>query len=99
MQLRKGQEAVAMIGAHASIRSQNVLWFLGSSGLIATLLVLPASSATASRETSAPGSIVASSASGIAKVDYGKLPLSFEVNSGQANRRVKFLARGSGYNL
>jgi len=32
-------------------------------------------------------------------VDYGKLPLSFEVNSGQANRRVKFLARGSGYNL
>jgi len=28
---------------------------------------------------------------------YGKLPLSFEVNTGQADRRVKFLARGGGY--
>jgi len=30
---------------------------------------------------------------------YGKLPLSFEVNRGQADRRVKFLSRGSGYSL
>jgi hypothetical protein len=30
---------------------------------------------------------------------YGKLPLSFEVNRGQTDRRVKFLSRGSGYNL
>ncbi|HYU99785.1 MAG TPA: SBBP repeat-containing protein [Pyrinomonadaceae bacterium] len=30
---------------------------------------------------------------------YGKLPLSFEVNQGQTNRRVKFLSRGAGYNL
>ena len=30
---------------------------------------------------------------------YGKLPLSFEANQGQADRQVKFLSRGSGYTL
>jgi len=30
---------------------------------------------------------------------YGKLPLSFEANEGQQDRQVKFLCRGSGYNL
>jgi len=30
---------------------------------------------------------------------YGKLPLSFEVNQGQADAQVQFLARGSGYVL
>src|SRR5687768_4706538 len=30
---------------------------------------------------------------------FGKLPLQFEVNRGQADARVKFLARGRGYNL
>lgn len=30
---------------------------------------------------------------------YGKMPLQFEVNGGQTNREVKFLARGDGYNL
>jgi hypothetical protein len=30
---------------------------------------------------------------------YGKLPLSFEVNAGQAEKSVKFLSRGSGYGL
>jgi hypothetical protein len=30
---------------------------------------------------------------------YGKLPLSFETNQGQTDRRVRFLSRGSGYNL
>lgn len=31
--------------------------------------------------------------------NYGKLPLSFEVNEGQTNGQVKFLARGQGYTL
>jgi uncharacterized repeat protein (TIGR01451 family) len=31
--------------------------------------------------------------------NYGKLPLSFEVNRGQADGQVKFLARGQGYTL
>src|SRR3990170_2708447 len=30
---------------------------------------------------------------------YGKLPLSFEVNQGQTDEQVRFLARGSGYTL
>lgn len=30
---------------------------------------------------------------------YGRVPLSFEANVGQADRRVKFLSRGNGYNL
>src|SRR5256712_13013514 len=30
---------------------------------------------------------------------YGKLPLSFEANDGQADPQVKFLSRGSGYTL
>jgi hypothetical protein len=30
---------------------------------------------------------------------YGKLPMSFEPNRGQADRRAKFLSRGAGYNL
>jgi hypothetical protein len=31
--------------------------------------------------------------------NYGKLPLSFEVNQGQADKAVKFLSRGRGYGL
>ena len=30
---------------------------------------------------------------------YGKLPMSFEANDGQADSQVKFLSRGAGYNL
>ena len=30
---------------------------------------------------------------------FGKLPLSFELNTGQTNPSVKFLARGPGYDL
>src|ERR1039458_3732458 len=30
---------------------------------------------------------------------YGKLPISFEVNRGQADGSVQFLARGAGYTL
>jgi len=32
-------------------------------------------------------------------VNYGKLPLSFEVNQGQTDESVKFLSRGRGYGL
>src|ERR1035437_4126994 len=30
---------------------------------------------------------------------YGKIPISFEANQGQADERVPFLARGAGYNV
>jgi hypothetical protein len=33
------------------------------------------------------------------KEAYGKLPLSFEANQGQANKEVKFISQGSGYKL
>jgi hypothetical protein len=32
-------------------------------------------------------------------VSYAKLPLSFEANQGQTDKRVKFLSRGPGYTL
>ena len=31
--------------------------------------------------------------------NYGKLPLAFEPNQGQADKAVKYLSRGSGYTL
>jgi hypothetical protein len=34
-----------------------------------------------------------------ASEDYGRLPLSFEVNQGQTDAQVSFLARGQGYTL
>jgi len=34
-----------------------------------------------------------------AETAYAKMPLSFEVNRGQTDKRVKFLARGKGYTL
>lgn len=48
----------------------------------------------------AAGSVAASSApDGQARASktYGSLPLSFELNQGQTDRRVTFLSRGSGY--
>ena len=35
----------------------------------------------------------------VAPISYSKLPLSFEVNQGQADPQVKYLARESGYTL
>jgi hypothetical protein len=51
--------------------------------------------ASAAAEVTAPGP-AAPAPSGEA---YGKLPLSFEVNRGQADSHVKFFARGQGYSL
>ena len=34
-----------------------------------------------------------------AQSNYGKLPLAFEANKGQADQRVKFLSRGTGYSV
>jgi hypothetical protein len=51
---------------------------------------------------SAPTSSVASGGPAIHPhviESYGKVPLSFEANQGQTDRRVKFLSRGSGYTL
>ena len=34
-----------------------------------------------------------------AQEDYGRLPLRFEINRGQTDRQVDFIARGAGYSL
>src|SRR5215813_12028627 len=62
----------------------------------------PAGRSSASRRTTAESSAkLANSVKDTTKTrlveSYGKLPLSFEVNQGQANDDVKFLTRGSGY--
>ena len=51
-----------------------------------------------------PAAHLASAQTSVAKpqnapTDYGRLPLSFEANQGQTDRRVKFLSRGRGYSL
>jgi hypothetical protein len=51
------------------------------------------SSAQNATEPSAPANASA------ARSSYGKLPLSFEANTGQTDARVKFLSRGNGYTL
>src|SRR3989442_4419354 len=58
--------------------------------------LLPAQPATKSRP-----SLPAPSVAGRKSVEeaYGSIPLSFELNRGQADSTVKYLARGSGYVL
>jgi len=57
---------------------------------------LPQPAASAPRVIAAP--LDAAAKTRIAK-DFGNLPLSFEINKGQIDESVKFLARGSGYDL
>ncbi|MCU1268377.1 MAG: uncharacterized protein JWM21_4695 [Acidobacteria bacterium] len=44
-----------------------------------------------------PSRLVDSKAGAAIEENYGRLPLSFEVNSGQANSEVKYYTRGAGY--
>jgi hypothetical protein len=63
-------------------------------GLIATTSLTAASAAPAS-----PSQKTSPAQKAQIVEDYGKLPLSFEGNTGQADKSVKFLSRGSGYGL
>jgi hypothetical protein len=69
------------------------------------LLTMPAGQATA-RHTkvereSPPASLAKADSVSQAQLRaaYGRLPLSFEANQGQADSRVQFLSRGHGYSL
>ena len=55
----------------------------------------PKSQQTASTQQTRSG------ASGLRQwtAEYGRLPLAFEANTGQTDRRVKFLSRGRGYTV
>lgn len=58
------------------------------------------SRATASKPSPTPASLPVDKAkTSQVKSAYGKLPLTFELNQGQTDAQVKFLSRGSGYNL
>jgi Bacterial Ig-like domain (group 3)/MBG domain (YGX type)/Chitobiase/beta-hexosaminidase C-terminal domain/Beta-propeller repeat len=59
----------------------------GAAGQSATHRVAPTTARSAAPTTAAVAG------------EYGRLPLSFEVNDGQIAREVQFLARGSGYSL
>jgi beta-propeller repeat-containing protein/centrosomal CEP192-like protein len=68
--------------------------------LLAGLLLATLSYAPAAGAAVRPASTRLASASpepGRAAQEYGKLPLSFERNEGQADPQAKFLARGQGY--
>lgn len=59
-------------------------------GLAAPLLASGGSAVPSPAGAAPPGGPIA---------EYARLPLSFELNQGQTDRRVKFLARGEGYTL
>ena len=60
------------------------------------LLVFPARIGTAAKRANARAVDEVKQRSA---ASYGKLPLSFEINQGQTDPRVKFLSRGGGYTL
>ena len=72
-----------------------------SNGLSVTLILCAAFSAAAlSFAANRPESkAVPEGIKAQALANYGKLPLSFEENRGQADARVKFLSQGNGYTL
>ncbi len=71
---------------------------------VATLLIVQSGPVTLSPQPSSSGLQNGLSQPDLATQDrivqsYGKLPLSFEANQGQADAHVKFLSRGHGYTL
>ena len=64
------------------------------SGLMAAASVAAVAASPASEAVASPLANKAKLAR-----DYGKLPMSFEANHGQADKSVNFLSRGSGYGL
>jgi len=81
-------------------RSEKVLWIVLALVLLGTLTAkvswrlsdLPEKRATKQ------GQLVHTSQARLAQ-DYGKLPLSFELNKGQTDSQVKFLSRSRGYTM
>jgi hypothetical protein len=77
--------------------------YLGIGAIGLGLLVLLASVGRLIFNTSLHTSDAAAGPGAVARANveaaYGKLPLRFEVNQGQTDEQVKFLARGSGYSL
>jgi len=66
--------------------------------LVAGLLAVTSNAAMATGLISQPSKTSGPQMAQIAE-DFGKFPLSFEANTGQTDKKVKFLSRGSGYGL
>jgi beta-lactam-binding protein with PASTA domain len=66
--------------------------------LVSALSAASATLAVAAAPASQPQDNAAAAKTQVAQT-YGKIPLSFEANQGQADRTVKFISRGSGYSL
>jgi len=66
--------------------------------LVSALSAASATLAVAAAPASQPQDNAAAAKTQAAQT-YGKIPLSFEANQGQADRTVKFISRGSGYSL
>ena len=79
------------ISHHAIGRIGRVSSFFGLAVLVVTSVAVPASAAPRPQPSAVGAPQVA--------VDYGKIPLHFEPNRGQADPTVQFLSRGGGYLL
>src|SRR3990170_5708999 len=77
-----------------------IIFGLAADGIAAPLPLPDPLGASHSVGTSPPASVKPDTASRTRISEtYGKLPLSFEVNQGQTDDQVKYLARGHGYTL
>jgi hypothetical protein len=84
------------------LRRRRVLWGSAIAVCLVSGFILMMSKIPVPRvaQHSSPAAFRAGSAAQPRLVEsYGKLPLSFEINRGQTESRVKFLARGRGYSL
>ena len=89
--------ALAGLGATVLWRRPSVSAMHGSSASAASILSGHASRKTTGSETG--GGAGPESNKARVKREYGRLPMNFEVNQGQADDSVKFLARGHGYQV
>lgn len=86
--------------ANSSIPPAGLYW-LRRASLLAWLVLTVAVSASLFAASNTPGLRSTPNESAKVKIleSYGRVPLHFEANNGQTDRRVKFLALGSGYTL
>ncbi len=81
-------------------RGEKGLWILLVLGLLGILAAKVSwrRSETPGKRSSKQGRLVHTSQPRLAQ-NYGRLPLSFELNQGQTDSQVKFLSRGGGYTM
>ena len=81
----------------SSVRGQNATTTVAA-GTFPTAVAVPASLTSAAGHASQATNSAAAKKAQLAQA-YGKLPLSFEANQGQADKNIRFLSSGGGYSL